>query len=65
MWLGLFVWRQDVPVHIFNFHLIAQECNVNRSMYLYMSTRGRGGTLWISSKRPSFSDDSPKARTGW
>jgi hypothetical protein len=27
-----------VPVHIFDFHLIARECNVNRSMY--MSTRG-------------------------
>ena len=30
-----------VPVHIFDVHLIARECNVNRSMY--MSTRGRGG----------------------
>ena len=26
-----------VPVHIFDFHLFARECNVNRSMY--MSTR--------------------------
>jgi len=29
-----------VPVHIIDFHLIARECNVNRSMY--MSTRGQG-----------------------